>query len=103
MEKVADIQFIGNEVAVKWEDGFEGFIAMDRLRQLSPSAETKGETDLLGNPIGGGADSTRDFSGVVVTGWAPVGSYAIQFSFSDGHKTGLYSFDYLRQICSGET
>lgn len=29
----------------------------------------------------------------------PVGHYGIQFEWSDGHKTGIYSFDYLRQIC----
>lgn len=28
-----------------------------------------------------------------------VGSYAIQISFSDGHSTGIYSYDYLRNIC----
>jgi DUF971 family protein len=29
-----------------------------------------------------------------------VGQYAIQISFSDGHSTGIYSYDYLREICS---
>jgi DUF971 family protein len=29
---------------------------------------------------------------------APVGSYAIQLSWGDGHATGLYSWDYLRQL-----
>jgi DUF971 family protein len=28
-----------------------------------------------------------------------VGHYAIQIEFSDGHATGIYSFDYLREIC----
>jgi prepilin-type processing-associated H-X9-DG protein len=28
-----------------------------------------------------------------------VGSYAIQISFTDGHSTGIYSYDYLRIIC----
>ncbi|MDF1755987.1 MAG: DUF971 domain-containing protein [Verrucomicrobiales bacterium] len=97
MLKIKDIQFIGPEVAIKWEDDSEGYIAMDRLRALSPSAETQGERDLLGNPISGDQKG-KDFSGVTVTGWAPVGGYAIQFSFSDGHKTGLYTFEYLKEI-----
>jgi DUF971 family protein len=29
----------------------------------------------------------------------PVGNYAIQITFNDGHATGIYSFDYLRHIC----
>jgi DUF971 family protein len=28
-----------------------------------------------------------------------VGNYALQFEWSDGHNTGIYSFDYLRSIC----
>jgi DUF971 family protein len=28
-----------------------------------------------------------------------VGQYAIQISFSDGHSTGIYSYDLLRSIC----
>ena len=97
MEKPEDIQFVGNEVAIRWADGVEDFVPMDKLRALSPSAETQGERDLLGNLIGGG-EPGRDFSGVTVTGFAPVGGYAIQFNFSDGHRTGIYSFDYLRKI-----
>ena len=97
MEKPEDIQFVGNEVAIRWADGIEDFVPMDKLRALSPSAETQGERDLLGNLIGGG-EPGRDFSGVTVTGFAPVGGYAIQFNFSDGHRTGIYSFDYLRKI-----
>ena len=31
-----------------------------------------------------------------------VGNYAIQIEFSDGHATGIYSFDYLREICPCE-
>jgi len=98
MFKIIDIQVIGSEIAFKWEDGSEGFITMDRLRALSPSAETRGERDLLGNAISGDQMGT-DFSGVTVIGWTPVGGYAIQFNFSDGHRTGLYTFDYLKEIC----
>tara|TARA_R110000850_G_scaffold145866_7_gene268090 strand:+ start:218 stop:523 length:306 start_codon:yes stop_codon:yes gene_type:complete len=97
MTGIKDIQLIGTEVAIRWADDSDGFCKMDRLRALSPSAETKGETDLLGKPISGDQKGV-DFSGVTVTGWARVGGYAIQFHFSDGHKTGIYSFDYLKEI-----
>jgi DUF971 family protein len=30
---------------------------------------------------------------------SPVGNYALQFSYSDGHDTGIYTFEYLRQLC----
>jgi DUF971 family protein len=35
---------------------------------------------------------------VTLRGWRPVGGYAIQFDFSDGHNTGLYTFEYLRSL-----
>lgn len=94
---IKDIQLIGDEVAIRWNDATESYCKMERLRSLSPSAETMGERDLLGKDIGGNQRG-RDFSGVTVTGWVPVGAYAIQFRFSDGHNTGIYSFDYLREI-----
>ncbi len=99
MITVTDIQFIGTEVALKWSDGAESFIAMDRLRELSPSAETQGERDLMGQQISAD-EKGKDFSGVSVTSWSVIGGYAIQFAFSDGHKTGLYAYDYLREITS---
>jgi len=93
----SEIQIIGNEVAIRWSDGSESFYAMDYLRAVSPSAETQGEQDLFGNPMGPD-QLDHDFTGVTVTGWKPVGSYGVQFHFSDGHKTGIYSFEYLQKL-----
>ncbi len=93
-----DIQLIGDEVAVRWSDGGENFYKMEHLRAHSPSAENVGERDLTGQIHGG--SSQTSFPGVLVTGWQPVGGYAIQFEFSDGHRTGLYAFDYLKSLAS---
>ena len=97
MTGIQDIQLIGDLVAIRWADAGETYHRMDRLRALSPSAETSGERDLLGRELVA-TDKHRDFSGVTVIGWNVVGNYAIQFRFSDGHNTGLYSYDYLREI-----
>ena len=91
------IQAIGNEIAIIWADGAESYYPMETLRKLSPSAENVGERDLLGNLIGGG-DGPTEFPGVTVNSWEIVGGYAVQFRFSDGHNTGLYSYQYLREI-----
>lgn len=97
MSEISQIQLIGNEVAILWADGTESYYPMHRLRALSPSAETQGEQDLFGNQMGPD-NRGKDYSGVTVIDWKPVGGYAIQFHFSDGHRTGLYSFPYLREI-----
>ncbi|MBC7366697.1 MAG: DUF971 domain-containing protein [Undibacterium sp.] len=91
-----DVQLIGDEVAVRWSDGAESYFQPERLRSASPSAETQGERDVLGNQYGGGG--SRKFPGVRVLSWEQVGNYALRFEFSDGHRTGLYSFDYLRKL-----
>jgi DUF971 family protein len=98
MQAPKTIQLIGHEVAILWGDGAESFIRQDVLRARSPSAETQGERDVFGTQYGG---QKKDYSGVSVAGWSQVGNYAIRFDFSDGHGTGLYTFDYLRKL--GET
>lgn len=92
------IEVIGQEVAIRWQDGSEDYIPCERLRAGSPSAENTGERDLLGRKIGG--TDQKSFPGVGVRGWRMVGGYAIQFDFTDGHNTGLYSFDYLKALCA---
>ena len=90
------IELIGSEVAILWSDGAEQYLQSEQLRAASPSAENTGERDLLGRRIGG--TDQKSYPGVLVRGWRPVGGYAIQFDFTDGHNTGLYTFDYLRQL-----
>jgi len=91
-----DVQLIGSEVAVRWSDGVESYITFATLRAASPSAEVRGERDIFGHKYGG--EAPRDFRSIEVTGWEQVGNYAIRFDFSDGHRTGLYSYDLLRKL-----
>jgi DUF971 family protein len=91
-----DIQIVNDEVAIRWSDGQENYFPMQLLRAASPSAENVGEPDLLGRRIGGAAP--RDHTAVRVNAWEIVGGYAIRFIFSDGHSTGLYAYDYLREL-----
>jgi len=44
-----DIQHVGNELAVRWDDGSESFILLERLRRSCPCAGCKGEVDIMGN------------------------------------------------------
>ncbi len=90
------IAAVGEELAIRWSDGRESYYRMEFLRAASPSAENTGERDLLGKVHGG--DVRRSFPGVRVVSWQPVGGYALQIKFSDGHRTGLFSFSYLREI-----
>lgn len=96
MIRPVNIAAIGNEIALAWDDGSENYIAMEKLRAASPSAENTGEHDLMGRKFGG-TDQT-EFPGVTVKGWRIIGSYAVQFDFSDGHCTGIYPYEFLRSL-----
>lgn len=91
-----NLQLIGTEIAILWSDGTEDYFSSEFLRKHSPSAENKGETDILGNTYGG--TTQTDFPGVVVTRWDFIGNYAVRFHFSDGHRTGLFSYSYLQSL-----
>jgi len=91
-----DVQLVGNEIALKWSDGREDFLNTEHLRAASPSAENQGEPDLFGNRRGG--TSQTEFPGVTINDWDFIGNYAIRFHFSDGHNTGLFSYELLRQL-----
>jgi len=73
---------------VSFSDGAEFRLPFELMRIYSPSAEVQGH--------GPGQEvlqtGKRD---VDLTALEPVGNYAVQPTFSDGHDTGIYSWDYL--------
>jgi DUF971 family protein len=99
--RIADFQVIGDELAIRWNDGGECFISLKDLRRHCPCAGCKGEVDVMGNLYKGpeiqlGVDSFR------LVRIVPVGGYALQPAWGDGHNTGLYSFEYLRALGEGD-
>ena len=76
---------------IAFSDGSQFELSYELLRVYSPSAEVRGH--------GPGQEvlqaGKRD---VEIRHVEPVGSYAIQPTFSDGHATGIYSWDYLYQL-----
>ena len=91
-----NLAIIGGELAIAWPDEREDFLAASYLRKRSPSAENIGEPDLFGNWRGG--ETPKDCSEVELKGFEYVGNYAIRLIFSDGHSTGIFSWEYLRKI-----
>lgn len=90
------VQQIGNELAVSWNDGIESYIGLELLRRSCPCAACGGEPDVLGNVIR--PPITYSTGSFVLQGFAPIGAYALQFRWADGHDTGIYSFEYLRKL-----
>jgi DUF971 family protein len=91
-----NIQQIGNELAIQWNDGTESYLDLQFLRRACPCAACGGEPDVLGNIMRPNVSySENSFD---LTGFEIVGGYAIQPRWADGHSTGIYSFQYLRRI-----
>ncbi|MDB6066789.1 MAG: hypothetical protein JWR26_2997 [Pedosphaera sp.] len=95
--KPLDIQPIGDELAIKWEDGSESFMKLEKLRRYCPCAGCKGEVDVMGN-LHKGPEKPLAPNSFQLSRLANVGSYAVQPVWGDGHATGIYSFDYLRKV-----
>jgi DUF971 family protein len=92
------VELIGQELAIQWKNGQETFLSLETLRRACPCAACGGEPDVLGRidrlPVSYSPESFR------LEGFAPVGGYALQFRWGDGHSTGIYSFAYLRRLAS---
>ncbi len=97
-----DIQQVGEELAIKWDDGSESYVRLESLRRYCPCAGCKGEVDVMGH-LHKGPDRPLPPNAFELRRIAKVGGYAIQPVWGDGHATGLYSFDYLRRIAEAQT
>ena len=98
--KPVDIQQIGIEIAIKWDDGSESFISLEKLRRHCPCAGCQGERDIMGN-LYKGPEQPLSAKSFQIVRFVNVGGYAIQPVWADGHSTGLFSFDYLRNVAEG--
>jgi DUF971 family protein len=91
-----NIQQIGDELAIAWSDGTESFLRLEALRRACPCAGCGGEPDVLGHVVRPEVRYTP--ASFALRGWAPVGGYALQLRWGDGHDSGLYTFPYLQRL-----
>ena len=90
-----DMEWIEKGVlGIEWSGGHKGLYPVRYLRQHCPCAactdEWTGELKLKPDDIP---------ILVAVQDVEPVGRYALKFTFSDGHDTGLFSYTFLRKHC----
>ncbi len=78
-------------LTLTFDDGRTSEVSYERLRTESPSAEVQGH----------GAGQKKTITGkenIGITAAHPVGRYAVQIVFDDGHDSGLFTWDYLREL-----
>jgi DUF971 family protein len=96
LQAPADLQVIGAELAIRWEDGTENYLSLEKFRRHCPCAACCGEPGLT-RPIPG-LEMKWTVESFRLRGMQTVGGYAIQPTWEDGHGTGIYSWEYLRKI-----
>ena len=78
-------------LTVSYDDGQSFALPAELLRVLSPSAEVQGHSPDQRITVPGKKN-------VGIARIEPVGNYAVRIVFTDGHDTGLYVWEYLRQL-----
>lgn len=82
---------VSRVLEIQFEDGAHFKLPCEYLRVFSPSAEVRGH--------GSGQEMLQlGKEDVTINAIEPVGNYAVRLIFSDGHDTGLYSWDLLYEM-----
>ena len=82
---------VSRKLEIAFSDGARFELPFEFLRVYSPSAEVRGH--------GPGQEVLQvGKSDVLINAAEPVGLYGINFTFSDGHNTGIYSWEYLHEL-----
>ena len=90
-------------VKIDWKDGHHSEYELVYLRDKCPCAGCTGAHGTPPRQPDAPADPASPFQMYKPTlkmlGVEPVGNYAIRIHWSDGHSTGIYSWEHLRNIC----
>ena len=93
-----DVQLVGDELAIRWNDETESYFKLEFLRRACPCAACGGEPDVMGRIERPSVSYVG--SSFRLIGWQLVGGYALQLRWGDGHDSGLYSFRYLQRLAT---
>ena len=80
---------------LEYGDSERHALSCEFLRVYSPSAEVRGHGE-------GQEVLQTGKANVGITAITPVGNYAVQLAFDDGHDTGIYSWSYLYEMCQNQ-
>ena len=90
---------LGDLLVVVWDDGHESYYPLEDLRRACPCAVCSGEPDLFGR-IYGGAPQRYAPASFIIDRIDPIGNYALQPAWADGHAWGIWTFENLRKFCA---
>lgn len=88
---------------INWQDGHASIYDLTYLRRACPCAECQPWKEGIGE-VGKSPESVLRAIGELnaPSDVSMVGNYAIQFQWKDGHSSGIFGWDYLRDLCPCE-
>lgn len=97
----------GTGMSVLWRDGHQSHFPFRWLRDACPCATCHEAREKEGRAPGVAKSKPRTLLPLYEAPPAPkeiepVGKYALKFIWNDGHESGIYSWDYLRNTCDFE-
>jgi DUF971 family protein len=89
---------------IDWRDGHSSAWTFAWLRNARPCATCHEEREASGRPPGEPKPKPQTLLVMYEAPVRPVevssvGKYALRFKWSDGHESGIYSWEYLRRVC----
>lgn len=94
------LQRVGeNQLLIEWNDGQQSRLSFRELRDNCPCATCREKRKAPPPLLRVLSDS--EAQPLKILGMKPVGNYAYAIQFSDGHDTGIYSFEFLRELGEG--
>ena len=96
--KLEHHEIVNNLILLKWNNNLEDFLELKKMRIHCPCANCAGEKDVFGNLYKGPEQILKEES-YIITGIQPVGYYAIRPFWKDGHHSGIYSYELLKNLC----
>jgi DUF971 family protein len=92
-------------IKIDWKDGHHSEYGLTYLRDKCPCAQCTGAHGTPPRPEGprpqeqGNSPFQMFQPALKMLSVEPVGNYAIRINWSDGHSSGIYSYDHFREIC----
>ncbi len=86
-------------LTIKWGDGHASVYGLDGIRRACPCVECAGGHDQMGQEADPAIFKQPPAQTRQITSMQEMGNYAMQIFWGDGHDSGIYRWEYLRDLC----
>jgi DUF971 family protein len=97
--KKITVDVSNQNLTIKWTDNHESVFPLEGLRKACPCVTCVGGHENMGKPVDPELFIQEPERHWEINGINPIGNYAIQINWSDGHNSGIYRWERLREMC----